>query len=185
MITFLCRRRQPIYTDHCVLTLIPPLVSCLPMWLVMRRQSLLQPSDNVCNRLWSFERYPNKVLRGLDNAIIYTSNKEACLSACLNEVSAATDRTWPSVSGFASRLPHCLPSSLEWGSATRTRDQGTTGRRTLKGGTQAAREREREGEKRRGIRRGSSPNQVHGVENASWERKFINFFSLFSSQFLI
>jgi len=43
-------------------------------------------SDNVCNRLWSFERYPNKVLRGLDNAIIYTSNKEACLSACLNEV---------------------------------------------------------------------------------------------------
>lgn len=43
-------------------------------------------SDNVCNRLWAFERYPNKVLRGLDNAIIYTSNKEACLSACLNEV---------------------------------------------------------------------------------------------------
>lgn len=43
-------------------------------------------SDNVCNRLWSFEKYPNKVLRGLDNAIIYTSNKEACLSSCLNEV---------------------------------------------------------------------------------------------------
>lgn len=46
-------------------------------------------SDNLCNRLWSFERFPNKLLRGLDNAIIYTSNKEACLSACLNEVSWA------------------------------------------------------------------------------------------------
>ncbi|XP_074599209.1 trynity [Brevipalpus obovatus] len=43
-------------------------------------------SDNVCNRLWTFERYPNRVLRGLDNAIIYTSNKEACLASCLNEV---------------------------------------------------------------------------------------------------
>lgn len=43
-------------------------------------------SDNLCNRLWSFERFPNKMLRGLDNAIIYTSNREACLSACLNEV---------------------------------------------------------------------------------------------------
>ncbi|XP_053208805.1 protein let-653-like [Panonychus citri] len=43
-------------------------------------------SDNICSRLWTFERYPNRVLRGLDNAIIYTSNKEACLAACLNEV---------------------------------------------------------------------------------------------------
>lgn len=43
-------------------------------------------TDNICNRLWSFERFPNKILRGLDNAIIYTANKEACLSACLNEV---------------------------------------------------------------------------------------------------
>ncbi|CAG2104688.1 unnamed protein product [Medioppia subpectinata] len=42
--------------------------------------------QNVCNRLWAFERFPNRVLRGLDNAIIYTSNKEACLAACLNEV---------------------------------------------------------------------------------------------------
>lgn len=42
--------------------------------------------DNLCNRLWSFERFPNKILRGLDNAIIFTANKEACLSACLNEV---------------------------------------------------------------------------------------------------
>ncbi|XP_075678435.1 trynity isoform X3 [Dermatophagoides pteronyssinus] len=42
-------------------------------------------SDNLCNRLWSFERFPNKMMRGLDNAIIYTSNREACLSACLSE----------------------------------------------------------------------------------------------------
>lgn len=49
-------------------------------------QKLHLRSDNVCNRLWTFERYPNRVLRGLDNAIIYTSNKEACLAACLNEV---------------------------------------------------------------------------------------------------
>lgn len=44
-------------------------------------------SDNVCMRPWSFERVPNKVIRGLDNALIYTSTKEACLAACLNEVS--------------------------------------------------------------------------------------------------
>ncbi|XP_055380532.1 uncharacterized protein LOC129611414 [Condylostylus longicornis] len=42
-------------------------------------------SDNVCLRPWSFERVPNKIIRGLDNALIYTSTKEACLSACLNE----------------------------------------------------------------------------------------------------
>lgn len=44
-------------------------------------------SENVCMRPWAFERVPNKVIRGLDNALIYTSTKEACLSACLNEVS--------------------------------------------------------------------------------------------------
>lgn len=44
-------------------------------------------SENVCLRPWSFERVPNKIIRGLDNALIYTSTKEACLSACLNEVS--------------------------------------------------------------------------------------------------
>lgn len=43
--------------------------------------------DNVCLRPWSFERVPNKMIRGLDNALIYTSTKEACLAACLNEVS--------------------------------------------------------------------------------------------------
>lgn len=45
-------------------------------------------SENVCMRPWSFERVPNKIIRGLDNALIYTSTKEACLSACLNEVSS-------------------------------------------------------------------------------------------------
>ncbi|XP_053694622.1 uncharacterized protein LOC128742317 [Sabethes cyaneus] len=42
-------------------------------------------SDNACQRPWNFERLPNKMIRGLDNALIYTSTKEACLSACLNE----------------------------------------------------------------------------------------------------
>lgn len=37
-------------------------------------------------RPWAFERVPNKIIRGADNALIYTSTKEACLSACLNEV---------------------------------------------------------------------------------------------------
>lgn len=45
-------------------------------------------SENVCSRPWTFERVPNKIIRGLDNALIYTSTKEACLSACLNEVSS-------------------------------------------------------------------------------------------------
>lgn len=44
-------------------------------------------SENICMRPWTFERVPNKIIRGLDNALIYTSTKEACLSACLNEVS--------------------------------------------------------------------------------------------------
>lgn len=48
-------------------------------------------SENVCLRPWSFERVPNKIIRGLDNALIYTSTKEACLSACLNEVSLLCD----------------------------------------------------------------------------------------------
>lgn len=42
-------------------------------------------AENVCLRPWSFERVPNKMIRGLDNALIYTSTKEACLAACLNE----------------------------------------------------------------------------------------------------
>lgn len=46
-------------------------------------------SENICARPWTFERVPNKIIRGLDNALIYTSTKEACLSACLNEVSSS------------------------------------------------------------------------------------------------
>lgn len=42
-------------------------------------------SENICLRPWAFERVPNKMIRGLDNALIYTSTKEACLAACLNE----------------------------------------------------------------------------------------------------
>ncbi|OXU25449.1 hypothetical protein TSAR_013164 [Trichomalopsis sarcophagae] len=42
-------------------------------------------SENVCLRPWAFERVPNKMIRGLDAALIYTSTKEACLAACLNE----------------------------------------------------------------------------------------------------
>ncbi|GFV46030.1 uncharacterized protein TNCV_2200401 [Trichonephila clavipes] len=43
-------------------------------------------SDHLCDRLWTFEWIPNKILRGLDNAIIFTSNRESCLTACLSEV---------------------------------------------------------------------------------------------------
>ncbi|GIY18454.1 uncharacterized protein CEXT_798671 [Caerostris extrusa] len=43
-------------------------------------------SDQLCDRLWTFEWIPNKILRGLDNAIIFTSNRESCLAACLSEV---------------------------------------------------------------------------------------------------
>lgn len=42
-------------------------------------------SEHVCVRPWAFERVPNKMIRGLDNALLYLSTKEACMSACLNE----------------------------------------------------------------------------------------------------
>ncbi|XP_076352037.1 uncharacterized protein LOC143247601 [Tachypleus tridentatus] len=42
-------------------------------------------SENVCNRLWAFERVPKKTLRGLDSTIILASSKTSCLIACLNE----------------------------------------------------------------------------------------------------
>lgn len=42
-------------------------------------------SDFLCDRLWSFELLPNKLLRGLDNAIIFTSDRGSCLAACLAE----------------------------------------------------------------------------------------------------
>lgn len=51
-------------------------------------------------RPWAFERVPNKIIRGADNALIYTSTKEACLSACLNEVRFAN--------GIQSRESHTL-----------------------------------------------------------------------------
>ena len=44
-------------------------------------------SDKVCKRPWNFERVPNKMIDGHDKALIFTSTKEACLAACLNEVS--------------------------------------------------------------------------------------------------
>lgn len=47
--------------------------------------SLSRLVENVCNRPWTFERVPNKMLRGLDNALIFTATKESCLAACLNE----------------------------------------------------------------------------------------------------
>jgi len=43
-------------------------------------------SDRVCKRPWNFERVPNQMLKGHDKALIFTSTKEACLAACLNEV---------------------------------------------------------------------------------------------------
>lgn len=42
-------------------------------------------SDKVCKRPWNFERVPNSVIQGHDRALIFTSTKEACLAACLNE----------------------------------------------------------------------------------------------------
>ncbi|XP_023215849.1 uncharacterized protein LOC111618533 isoform X2 [Centruroides sculpturatus] len=41
--------------------------------------------EKTCDRLWSYERYPNRMLKGLDNAIVFTSDPESCLSACANE----------------------------------------------------------------------------------------------------
>ena len=42
--------------------------------------------DQVCKRPWNFERVPNSIIQGHDRALIFTSTKEACLAACLNEV---------------------------------------------------------------------------------------------------
>lgn len=42
-------------------------------------------SDRVCARPWNFERVPNMMIQGNDKALIFTSTKEACLAACLNE----------------------------------------------------------------------------------------------------
>ena len=45
----------------------------------------LSLSDKVCKRPWNFERVPNMMIQGMDKALIFTSTKEACLAACLNE----------------------------------------------------------------------------------------------------
>jgi hypothetical protein len=50
-----------------------------------KRAEMNVVAENVCLRPWAFERVPNKMIRGLDAALIYTSTKEACLAACLNE----------------------------------------------------------------------------------------------------
>ena len=42
-------------------------------------------TDKVCKRPWNFERVPNSIIQGHDRALIFTSTKEACLAACLNE----------------------------------------------------------------------------------------------------
>ncbi|ODM98215.1 Cuticlin-1 [Orchesella cincta] len=42
-------------------------------------------SEKVCSRPWTFERVPNKMIRNNDDSLIFTSTKEACLAACLNE----------------------------------------------------------------------------------------------------
>ena len=44
-------------------------------------------TDSVCNRLWSFERYPNKSLRSgeKESVVTFKSTKEACLTACQAE----------------------------------------------------------------------------------------------------
>ena len=51
--------------------------------------------DKVCKRPWNFERVPNSIIQGNDRALIFTSTKEACLAACLNEVrSSSSSRTF-------------------------------------------------------------------------------------------
>ena len=54
-------------------------------------------SDKVCKRPWNFERVPNKMIDGHDKALIFTSTKEACLAACLNEVSFFNFFFWVSL----------------------------------------------------------------------------------------
>ena len=51
---------------------------------------ILLLSEKVCKRPWNFERVPNSIIQGHDRALIFTSTKEACLAACLNEVRIAS-----------------------------------------------------------------------------------------------
>lgn len=42
-------------------------------------------TENVCSRLWAFERFPNRKLRHRDRQAFHAPNKEACQAACMNE----------------------------------------------------------------------------------------------------
>lgn len=43
------------------------------------------PTESVCNRLWAFERFPNRRLRQRDRPPFHAPNKEACQAACMSE----------------------------------------------------------------------------------------------------
>ncbi|ERL89883.1 hypothetical protein D910_07242 [Dendroctonus ponderosae] len=73
-------------------------------------------SDNICLRPWAFERVPNKMIRGLDNALIYTSTKEACLAACLNEefpVQRPTTDSGAAIGSEKNTLPVVFNTSID------------------------------------------------------------------------
>jgi len=42
-------------------------------------------TENVCSRLWAFERFPNRRLRQRDRQAFHAPNKESCQAACMNE----------------------------------------------------------------------------------------------------
>ena len=64
-------------------------------------------SDRVCKRPWNFERVPNKMIDGHDKALIFTSTKEACLAACLNEVSVLHSHWSRNVEARLSLVERC------------------------------------------------------------------------------
>lgn len=51
------------------------------------------------------------MLRGLDNALMFTSTKEACLAACLNEVRLLADKQGQSINIHLSQ-PQCVICEL-------------------------------------------------------------------------
>lgn len=42
------------------------------------------PSESVCQRLWAFERFPNRRLRHHDKPFVRAASKDACLAACIS-----------------------------------------------------------------------------------------------------
>lgn len=42
-------------------------------------------TESVCNRLWAFERFPNRRLRQRDRPSFHAPNKEFCQAACMSE----------------------------------------------------------------------------------------------------